>query len=82
MPRSSFRATGAPGSGAVFRMWRDGASTDFLSQDIVSGEEVVSSHMLKHEAVPVNSVQDVCVNMQMQCSGNCCNVVLTLMMSP
>ena len=29
------------------------------------------SHMLKHESVPVNSVQDVCVNMQMQCSGNC-----------
>ena len=53
-------------------MWRDGASaeSDLLPQD--TGPGWYPSHMLKHEAVPVNSVKDVCV---MQCSGNCCNVV-------
>ena len=41
-PRSSFGATCAPGSGAMFCMWRDGASADLLPQDTGPGKEVVS----------------------------------------
>ena len=41
-PRSSFGATCEPGSGAMFCMWRDGASADLLPQDTGPGKQVVS----------------------------------------
>ena len=56
-------------------MWRDGASaeSDLLPQD--TGPGWYPSHMLKHEAVPVNSVKDVCVCVCVCDAVNCCNVV-------